>query len=195
MNCAGITVGKRQVTVDGLERTFAVNHLAYFLLTNLLLDVLKSSAPSRIVNVSSTAQSIGHINFADLQGEKSYNGMRAYGQSKLANVLFTYELARRLAGSGVTVNCLHPGFVASNFANEAGGWITSGFKIAKLFAISPEKGAETAIYLASSPEVEGISGKYFIKRKEAKSTSESYNVSIRQHLWEVSADLVGLSPH
>jgi retinol dehydrogenase 14 len=193
LNCAGITVNKRQVTTDGLERTFAVNHLAYFLLTNLLLDILKTSAPSRIVNVSSAAQSFGHINFEDLQGEKNYNVMRAYGQSKLANALFTYELAKRLSGSGVTVNCLHPGFVASNFASDAGGWFSFGFKIAKLFAISPEKGAATAIYLASSPEVEGISGKYFIKCKEAKSSPESYNEAIRQRLWEVSAELTGQS--
>ena len=193
LNCAGITVSKRQVTADGLERTFAVNHLAYFLLTHLLLDILKASAPSRIVNVSSAVQSGGHINFEDLQGEKSYNTMRAYAQSKLANALFTYELARRLSGSGVTVNCLHPGFVASNFGSDAGGLFASAIKIAKLFAISPEKGAATAIYLASSPEVEGISGKYFIKCKEAKSSPESYNEAIRQRLWEVSAELTGQS--
>jgi retinol dehydrogenase-14 len=189
VNNAGVSPAHRTLTVDGLETTFAVNHLAPFLLTNLLLDRLKASAPARIVTVASTAQSA--LNFDDLQGEKHYSMLGTYGQSKLANVLFTYELARRLEGSGVTANCLHPGVVSTNLARD----FTPLFRwMAKLFFISPEKGAQTSVYLASSPEVEGISGKYFSKKREARSSAESYNTVSAQRLWEVSEQLTQLVP-
>jgi retinol dehydrogenase-14 len=192
INNAGVFLSKRITTVDGMETTFAVNHLAYFLLTNLLLDLLKASAPSRIVNVSSGAQSNGTIDFDDLQGEKGYKGTKAYSQSKLANVLFTYELARRLEGTGVTANCLHPGAVKTNFGSGSSG--VFGFMVRALrpLMISPEKGAETSIYLASSPEVEGLSGRYFVKKAEARSSDVSYDERIARRLWDVSAELTNL---
>jgi retinol dehydrogenase 14 len=192
INNAGVFLSKRLTTADGIEMTFAVNHLAYFLLTNLLLDVLKASAPSRIVNVSSGAQGNGTIDFDDLQGEKGYKGTKAYSQSKLANVLFTYELARRLEGTGVTANCLHPGAVRTNFGSGSSG--VFGFMVRALrpLMISPEKGAETSIYVASSPEVEGVSGRYFVKRAEARSSDKSYDERVASRLWEVSAELTNL---
>src|ERR687894_2416746 len=147
----------RHLTVDGLERTFAVNHLAPFLLTNLLLDRMTESAPARVVTVSSYAQAQGRIDFEDLQGEREYSGARAYSQSKLANVLFTYELARRLQGTGVTANCLHPGAVRTNFGSGVSGVFGFMVRVLRPLMISSEKGAETSIYLASSPEVEGVS--------------------------------------
>ena len=152
----------RHTTADGLEHTFAVNHLAPFLLTNLLLERLEASAPARIVTVSSGAQSMGRIDFDDLQGERNYQGQRAYNQSKLANVLFTYELARRLAGTGVTANVLHPGVVRTRFGAEDPARLTNLLvPIARLFMKTPEQGAATPVYLASSPEVEGVTGRYF----------------------------------
>jgi retinol dehydrogenase-14 len=192
INNAGVFLSKRITTADGIEMTFAVNHLAYFLLTNLLLDMLKASAPSRIVNVSSGAQSNGTIDFGNLQGEKGYKGTKAYSQSKLANVLFTYELARRLEGTGVTANCLHPGAVRTNFGSGSSG--VFGFMVRALrpLMISPEKGAETSIYLAFSPEVEGLSGRYFVKKADARSSDESYDEKIARRLWEVSAELTNL---
>jgi retinol dehydrogenase-14 len=192
INNAGVFLSKRLTSADGIEMTFAVNHLAYFLLTNLLLDMLKASAPSRIVNVSSGAQSNGTIDFDDLQGEKGYEGTKAYSQSKLANVLFTYELARRLEGTGVTANCLHPGAVRTNFGSGSSG--VFGFMVRALrpLMISPEKGAETSIYLASSPEVEGVSGRYFVKKAEARSSDVSYDERIARRLWEVSSELTNL---
>jgi retinol dehydrogenase 14 len=192
VNNAGVFLGKRITTADGIEMTFAVNHLAYFLLTNLLLDVLEASAPSRIVNVSSGAQSNGTIDFADLQGEKGYKGTKAYSQSKLANVLFTYELARRLEGTGVTANCLHPGAVRTNFGSGSSGIFGFMVRALRPLMVSPEKGAETSIYLASSPEVEGVSGRYFVKKAEARSSDESYDERIARRLWEVSAELTNL---
>ncbi|MFQ5793638.1 MAG: SDR family oxidoreductase [Candidatus Bipolaricaulia bacterium] len=160
INNAGLHLSRRFVTADGIETTFAVNHLASFLLTNLLLDVLKASAPARIVNVTSSAHS-RTMDFDNLQGEKQYNGMQTYTQSKLANILFTYELARRLEGTGVTVNCLHPGTVRSGLQRN----LPRIFRLLRLFFATPEKGAETSIYLASSPEVEGVSGKYFSDKR------------------------------
>ena len=189
VNNAGLIIGKRSMTQDGIEATFALNHLAYFTLTDLLLDTLKDSAPSRIVNVSSEAHRRSNINFDDLGGEKRYREYIAYGQSKLANILFTYELARRLEGSGVSVNCLQPGFVRSNFGESSSGLFRFGVRLAKPFSISPEKGAETPIYLASSPEVEGISGKYFIKKKETRSSEETYDEEAAKRLWEISAEM------
>ncbi len=187
VNNAGISPTKRTLTVDGIEKTFAVNVLAYFLLTNLLLDVLQASAPSRIVNVASAAHS--PIDFDDLQREKHFGWMNVYGQSKFGTILFTYELAKKLQGTGVTANCLHPGVIGTNLMRElppVAGWFM------KLFFSSPEKGAETSIFLASSPEVEGVSGKYFIKRKEARSSKETYDEAAQQRLWQLCAELTKL---
>jgi retinol dehydrogenase 14 len=188
VNNAGLVLTRRTVTEDGFETTFAVNHLGYFLLTNLLLDVIKQSAPARIVNVASTAHRSGTIDFNDLQGERSYSTMRAYGQSKLANILFTYELARRLEGSGVTVNCLHPGVIGTNIFRSVLGLGA----MAKLFLKSPKKGAETSIYLATSPEVAQVTGKYFDDKKVVSSSPESYDKAIAQRLWQVSEQLTKL---
>ncbi|HWP44728.1 MAG TPA: SDR family oxidoreductase [Blastocatellia bacterium] len=192
VNNAGLMLRRRTLTEDGIEATFAVNHLAYFLLTNLLLDVIKISEPARIVNVSSMAHASGTINFDDLQSEKSYSSMGAYRQSKLANILFTYELARRLEGTRVTVNCLHPGVIATNLARDMPKIIDLALRA---FFTSPEKGAETSVYLASSPEVEAVTGKYFINCKEARSNQESYDREIARRLWEVSARLTGLATY
>jgi NAD(P)-dependent dehydrogenase (short-subunit alcohol dehydrogenase family) len=195
INNAGLFRSKRITTADGLEMTFAVNHLAYFLLTKLLLDVLEASAPSRIVNVSSGEQRNGTIDFDDLQGEKGYEGPKAYSQSKLADVLFTYELARRLEGTGVTANCLHPGGripVRTNFGSGVSGVFGFTVRALRPLMISPEKGAETSIYLASSQEVEGLSGRYFVKKAESRSSDVSYDERIAKRLWEVSADLTNL---
>jgi NAD(P)-dependent dehydrogenase (short-subunit alcohol dehydrogenase family) len=193
INNAGLFRSKRITTADGLEMTFAVNHLAYFLLTKLLLDVLEASAPSRIVNVSSGEQRNGTIDFDDLQGEKGYKGANAYSQSKLANVLFTYELARRLEGTGVTADCPHPGAgVRTNFGSGVTGIFGVMVRALRPVMISPEKGAETSIYLASSPEVEGLSGRYFVKKDEARSSDVSYDERIARRLWEVSAELTNL---
>jgi retinol dehydrogenase-14 len=189
INNAGVIRSERITTQDGLETTFAVNHLAYSLLTKLLLDVLKASAPSRIVNVASGDHSNGTIDFDNLQGEKEYKGPKAYSQSKLATVLFTYELARRLEGTGVTANCLHPGVVGTNLGSGVSG--VFGFMVRALTPLmkSPEKGAETSVYLASSPEVEGLSGRYFVKKAEARSSDVSHDERIARRLWKVSADL------
>jgi retinol dehydrogenase-14 len=176
--------------------TFAVNHLAHFLLTNLLLDVLKATAPSRIVNVSSGEQRNGTIDFDDLQGEKGYKTAKAYSQSKLANVLFTYELARRLEGTGVSANCLHPGAgVRTNLGSGVSGVFGLTVRALRPLMKSPEKGAETSIYLASSAEVEGLSGGYFVKKAEARSSDVSHDERIARRLWEASAELTNLPSH
>jgi NAD(P)-dependent dehydrogenase (short-subunit alcohol dehydrogenase family) len=173
--------------------TFAVNYLAPFLLTNLLLDVLKASTPARIVNVSSDAQKSGYFQMDDLQAEKLYRPMRTYPQAKLAVVLFTYELARRLQGTGVTANCLHPGFVATHFGQrDVGPAVRLLVKLIGSFGTSPEEGAKTSIYLASSPEVEGVTGKYFVKSIPKRSAAISYDESLQRQLWEQSAKLVNL---
>ena len=189
---AGVFISKRTVTVDGIETTFAVNHLAPFLLTNLLLDVLKASAPARIINITSSGERSGTINFDDLQGEGRYSGFRAYNQSKLAMILFTYELARKLEGTAVTVNCVHPGVVVTNLGRGSSGAFGLLLRLMRPFFSSPEKGAETPIYLASSPEVEGVSGKYFAKKAEAKSSERSYDTVTARRLWQVSAELTKL---
>jgi NAD(P)-dependent dehydrogenase (short-subunit alcohol dehydrogenase family) len=182
----------RHTTEDGLERTFAVNHLAPFLLTHLLLDRLRSAAPARVVTVSSGAQAMGRIDFDDLQGERSYSGQRAYNQSKLANVLFTYELARRLEGSGVTANALHPGVVRTAFGQEdSRGWMRLLLPVLRPFMKSPERGAETSIYLASSPDVEGVSGRYFAGSRPKSSSRASYDTAAAARLWQTSLELVG----
>ncbi len=194
VNNAGAYNAARTVTKDGFETTFGVNHLGYFLTTKLLLDTLKASAPSRIVSVSSAAHSRAKINFDDLQGEQSYGGFGAYGQSKLANVLFTYELARRLEGSGVTANCLHPGVVRTGFATNnsgfIGGLVVVFQTIGKPFLLTPEKGALTSIYLASSSEVEGVTGKYFAKSHEAESNAISHDKDVARRLWDLSEQMV-----
>jgi NAD(P)-dependent dehydrogenase (short-subunit alcohol dehydrogenase family) len=194
VNNAGVALMKRSLTVDGLETTFAVNHLAPFLLTNLLLDMLKASAPSRIVNVSSSAHTRSRIDFDDLQAEKNFSMFRAYSQSKLANVLFTYELARKLKETRVTVNALHPGVVRTNLGRDATGIVRLGFSVIQPFIKTPEQGAATCVYLASSPEVEGVTGKYFVNNKDVSSSKESYNETIARRLWEVSEQLTQVAP-
>jgi len=184
----------RHVTADGLEHTFALNHLAPFLLTDLLLERLEASAPARVVTVSSGAQSMGRIDFDDLQGARKYSGQQAYNQSKLANVMFTYELARRLEGTGVTATVLHPGVTRTDFgAEDQAGYFTWMSWMAKPFMKAPARGAETPIFLASSPDVEGVSGRYYANRKPKESNKLSYDVQVAARLWQVSADLVGPS--
>jgi NAD(P)-dependent dehydrogenase (short-subunit alcohol dehydrogenase family) len=184
----------RQETVDGFEMTFALDHLSYFVVTNLLLDLLRRSAPARIVDVASESHRGARIYFQDLQLERRYTGMRAYGQAKLGNLLFTYELARRLEGSGVTANALHPGFVDTNIGAQnpivrpvlgVVHWIS---------AKSPEEGAQTSIYLASSPEVRGLSGKYYANEEPIESSSASYDEEAAERLWRVSEELSELQP-
>jgi NAD(P)-dependent dehydrogenase (short-subunit alcohol dehydrogenase family) len=193
VNNAGAIHQTRKVTAEGLEMTFAGNHLQYFLLTDLLLDVLEASAPARVVNVASEAHRQGTMDLDDLMFEKTrYAPMRAYGRSKLANIMFTYELARRLAarGSRVTANCLHPGVVSTGFGKNDPGWFRMVVKLAGPFFLSPEKGAQTQIYLASSPEVEGVSGKYFVRCKPARSNRASRDEAAQKRLWEISEKLV-----
>jgi NAD(P)-dependent dehydrogenase (short-subunit alcohol dehydrogenase family) len=193
VNNAGGFWARRHLTADGLEYTFALNHLAPFLLTNLLLDQLTASAPARIVTVSSGAQALGKINFDDLQGERAYSGQRAYNQSKLANVMFTYELARRLVGTGVTATVLHPGVTRTAFGTEDPTAMTRAMTlIARPFMKTPAQGAATPIYLASSPEVEGVTGQYFANRRPKKSGKSSYDTAAAARLWQVSARLAGL---
>jgi NAD(P)-dependent dehydrogenase (short-subunit alcohol dehydrogenase family) len=194
INNAGVFELRKRLTVDGLDMVFAVNQLAPFLLTNLLLDVIKASAPARIVNVSSGSHEANYLKLDDLQSEKHYRPMRAYGQSKLALVLFTYELARRLEGTGVTANCLHPGFVATNIAQRDLPAIARPLaKPVFLFGISPEEGAKTSIYLASSPDVEGVTGKYFVKSVPKQSSPLTHDVSLQHKLWQVCAVMTGLT--
>ena len=190
VNNAGALFLWRKTTVDGYEMTFALNHLNYFLLTELLLEVLQAQPKARIVNVSSSAHYRGYINFDDLHSAKFYNGLQVYSNSKLANVLFTYELARRLKGSNVTANCLHPGFVASNFALN-NGFLVNIYMAFMWHRLTNEQGARTSIHLASSPDIENVSGKFFnYTTKEKRSSGESYNESVAKRLWDVSEKLV-----
>jgi NAD(P)-dependent dehydrogenase (short-subunit alcohol dehydrogenase family) len=184
MNNAGNMFQPRQESEDGIEMTFALNHLSYFLLTNLLLDMLIDCTPARIINVSSGMHTSGKIDFDDLGNSKRYVPWDAYADSKLANVLFSYELARRLEGTGVTANALHPGGVATNFGADA-GYRASG--------ISPEEGAQTQIYLATSPEVEGVTGKYFVRCRAVPSSQTSYDEDTARRLWAVNAQMTGLN--
>lgn len=195
VNNVGGIFAQRQVTSEGLEMTFALNHLSYFLLTSLLLDILKASAPARIVNVSSDAHRFGGLNLDDLQSEQSYGmgGFRAYSQSKLMNVMFTYELAQRLEGTGVTVNAMHPGAVATGFGHNNRGLVGLVFRSFSRFSLTPEQGADTVVYLASSPDVEGVTGKYFDRRKAVLSSSHSYDEDKARRLWEISAELTGIA--
>jgi retinol dehydrogenase 14 len=184
----------RHVTADGLERTFALNHLAPFLLTSLLLNRLTASAPARILTVSSGAHARGRIDFDDLQGERNYSGQRAYSQSKLASVMFTYELARRLEGTGVTATVLHPGVVRTNFgAEDQAAHMAVMIRVARLSMKTPAQGAATPIYLASSPEVEGITDRYFVNCKPKTSSKASYDTTAAARLWQASIDLAGMA--
>jgi len=193
INNAGAMFWRRQVTADGLERTFALNHMAYFVLTALLRDKL-ASAPARIVNVASDAHRGAKLDFGDLQSAHSYSGMRAYSRSKLCNILFTRELARRLSDTGVTANCLHPGFVNSRFGDNNPGLVGFGTRIAKqIFAISPERGAETTVYLASSPDLEGKSGGYYEKCALKTPSPEAQDDATARRLWDESTRIAGLA--
>ena len=194
VNNAGAVFSQRGETQDGFEQTFGVDHLAPFLLTNLLLDLLKKSAPARIVNVSSEGHKFSKMNFDDLQAERRYTAMGAYGQAKLANVLFTYELARQLRGTGVAVNALHPGGVASNFGAGQAGLLAPVIRfLITHFGITPEQGAQTSIYLASSPDVAGVTGKYWDKSKPVRSSPASYDNEAAARLWQISVEMMGLA--
>jgi retinol dehydrogenase 14 len=185
----------RHPTADGLEHTFALNHLASFLLTNLLLDRLKQSAPSRVVNVSSHVQAEGRIDFDDLQGGRAYSGQAAYSQSKLANVMFTNELARRLQGTRVTATSLHPGFVRTDFGAEDQAWFFSVIShVVRPFLKTPAQGAQTSIYLASSPDVDGVTGQFFVNGRPKTANKAANDPAIAARLWQTSTDLVGMKP-
>jgi NAD(P)-dependent dehydrogenase (short-subunit alcohol dehydrogenase family) len=194
INNAGSIFGTRRVTADGLELTFATNHMAYFVLTQCLLGRLKASGPARIVNTASGAHIGHHLDFDDLQTAHGYRARTSYGRSKLANILFTRELARRLDGSGVTANCLHPGFVATNFGQRSNGVFGLVMRIAILFAGKPEPGAETIVYLAGSPDVAGISGEYFRECEVKLPSAEARDDVAARRLWEESERIAGLSP-
>jgi retinol dehydrogenase 12 len=188
VNNAGAIMASRTVTEDGIEATFAVNHLGYFLLTELLLDLLKAGAPSRIVNVASGAHKQGKLDLDDVSSERGYSRIRAYSTSKLANILFTNELARRLEGTNVTANSLHPGAVSTNFGSSS-GYFKYLVALVRPFLIDAEKGAETLIHLASSPEVAGVSGEYFYKKKIARRSARASDPVMAARLWEVSEEL------
>jgi len=198
VNNAGALNTSRTLTADGYETTFATNHLAYFLLTQLLLERLRASAPARVINVSSRAHAGARINFDDLHFERGYSPMTAYGQSKLANVLFTRELARRLDGSGVTANCLHPGVVRTGFGKgnpgAFGGIVSAVMNAAGVFFLDAKRGADTSIYLASSPEVEGVTGAYFFKRNAITPSDRALDDEAARRLWEISEQLTGIVP-
>jgi len=194
VNNAGVVLYRREVTGDGYEKTFQTNHLAPFLLTLLLLDVMKASAPARIVNVSSDAHRLGRIDFDDLQSRRSYSGFRVYGTTKLQNILFTTELARRLAGTGVTANAVHPGFVRTNFGrNNRGPLRALVSALQRVFALSPEQGADTPLYLATSQEVEGVTGCYFVMRRVQVPAGAARDEDAARRLWEVSERLTRAS--
>ena len=191
INNAGALFAHRRVTPEGLELTFGLNHMAYFVLTEALRDKLVASAPARIVSTSSSAHQGMSLDFSDLQSAKSYNGLKAYGRSKLANILFTHELARRLAGTGVTANCLHPGAVATRFGDSSGGVVGLSIRALRLFFISPEQGADTIVHLASSAEVAQTTGAYFVKRKITKPSRAAQDDAAAKRLWEASEALAG----
>lgn len=192
VNNAGLLLNQRRITVDGLEETFQVNHLAAFLLTDLLRDLLVASAPARVVTVSSVAHRAGAVNLADLQSEHAYDGWTAYATSKLMNILFTYELARRLQGTGVTANTLHPGIVRSGFGHNNGLVMRGFMTVTQLppLAVSLRRGARTQAWLASAPEVEGVSGRYFVRRRPRPSSRSSRDEGSQRRLWDASAALL-----
>jgi NAD(P)-dependent dehydrogenase (short-subunit alcohol dehydrogenase family) len=193
VNNAGLILGTRSVTEDGYEATFQVNHLGPFLLTKLLLDRIKASAPARVVNVASTAHRSGRLDFDDLQSERSYRSMRVYGMTKLCNILFTLELARRLEGTGVTANSLHPGTVRTGFGKDGDtqGFFAIGVRIGGIFFKSPAQGARTSIHLASSSEVEGKTGEYWVNRKISRPSAAARDDGAARRLWDISDQLVG----
>lgn len=193
VNNAGVVNLRHSTTVDGIETVFAVNHLAYFLLTHLLLERLRASAPARVVNVASDAHRIGRLNWDDLGWAQGYRAMRVYGQSKLANILFTYELARRLEGTGVTANCLHPGAVATRLGQNNGRLARLLIRLLVPFFRTAERGAQTSIYLASSSAVEGVSGRYFVNTRETRPSPASFDAAAARRLWELSARMTGLA--
>jgi NAD(P)-dependent dehydrogenase (short-subunit alcohol dehydrogenase family) len=192
INNAGALFNTRQLTEDGLEKTFALNHMSYFTVTNVLLDKLKATPGARIVSTASDAHKGAKLDFNDLQAAKRFSGFSAYGKSKLCNILFTRELSRRLAGTGVSANCLHPGFVGTRFGDQSGGIVSWGVRLAKNFALTPEQGAQTIIYLASSPDVDGKSGGYYFKSKLATPTEEAQNDADAKRLWDASAKIAGV---
>ena len=189
INNAGVICRTRRLTADGIETTLAVNHLAPFLLTSLLEDLLVAASPSRVVTVASGAHRVGRIDFDDLQGERRYRSFRAYAQSKLANLLFTYELARRLEGRGVTANCLHPGAVDTRLWRESRGLLRLAIRAARPFFLTAEQGAAGLIHLASSAALERVSGRYFARLREVRSSPASYDSAAAKRLWEMSASL------
>jgi retinol dehydrogenase-12 len=192
INNAGAVFSTRQVTGDALEMTFATNHVAYFVLTNLLLERLKATPGARVVSTASHAHKRAKLDFNDLQSEKHFSGFGMYDRSKLMNILFTRELARRLEGTGVTANCLHPGFVATRFADASGGLVSAVIRGAKKFALTAQEGAKTIVYLASSPEVASVSGKYFYQCKEVPPSPEALKDEDARRLWDVTLQLSGL---
>ena len=191
INNADAMCAERRVTPEGLEKTFGLNHMAFFMLTVALGERLAASAPARIVSTSSNAHERMSLDFSDLQSAKRYNGWRAYGRSKLANILFTRELARRLAGTGVTAHCLHPGFVAARFGDASGGWTGRLMPFARAFAITSEQGPETLVHLASSPEVDHVTGAHFVKRKVPQPSAAAGDDAAAKKLWEASEALAG----
>lgn len=192
INNAGAVFTSRQLSVDGYEMTFALNHLNYFLLTNLLIDILRDSAPARIINVSSDAHRGGSMKFDDLNLEKGFNGFAAYSQSKLANLLFTYELARRLDNSGITVNAMHPGMVRTGFGHNNNFIISIIMRLFFLAGRTPEQGADTVVYMATSPDLTEVTGKYFKDRKPIASTAASHDEAAQARFWDISAEMTGL---
>jgi retinol dehydrogenase-14 len=192
INQAGLYLNERTVTPDGLETVFVVNHLSYFLLTNLLLPALKAGAPARVVNGSGGIEGAGKIDFDDLQGAKKFSPFKALAQSKLANFLFTHELARRLAGTGVTANIMQPGGVKTELGKGQGGFFGLLLRLSRPFFLTPEQGADTLVWLATAPELETTTGGYFVKRRPAKSSARSHDEALAAKLWQVSAELTGL---
>ena|ERR1022692_3887962 len=192
INNAGLVLGERRVSADGFEYTFALNHLAPFLLTSLLREKLVASAPARVITVSSAAHRAARLDLTDLQLAEHYNGWRAYANSKLANIAFTTELARRLAGTGVTANCVHPGTVNTGFGREGSTLLRFGLDLGRRFLLQASQGADTVVYLASSPDVEGATGGYYIKRRLRMPSAAARDSATAQRLWEISAELTGL---
>lgn len=195
INNAGGIFGNRVLTAEGIEHTFALNHLGYFLLTNLLLDPLRAAGEARIINVSSQAHRFSKLDLDHLNSNGKYNAMEAYAQSKLANILFTYELSRRLADTRITANALHPGAVRTNFGRELPGVVGAFFRHFGFLLRSAEKGAATMVWLASSDQVAGVTGKYFLDKREIRSSRISYDVSLARQLWDASAELTALNSH
>jgi len=193
INNAGAVFSSRQVTPDGLEMTFATNHMAYWIMTHGLRERLVASKPSRVVSTASDAHKGQSLDLDDLQATKSYSAFKVYGRSKLANILFTRALARRTEKAGVTANCLHPGFVATRFGDRSGGLLSIVIRVAKMFAITPEKGAETIVYLASSPDVAEVSGQYFYQSRPATPTKQALDDATGEKLWEITKKLAGVS--